>query len=102
MNIDYPIKSFDKLMKMLAKRVAMEFDKNYYAKLLVAIEEKNTKLVSDLVDICKKRRMLNEMHARYLNKYLTCDDAILSSEEQLKRLSELDNMRRSSPILYNN
>lgn len=100
MNIDHSPRSFDRLMKALAKRVVMEFDKNYYAKLLVAIEEKNTKLASDLVDICNKRHMLNAMHATYMHEYLTCDGTNLSTEEQLKRLSKLDSMRRASPILY--
>lgn len=84
----------------MAKRVDMEFDKNYYAKLLVAIEEEKTKLGSDLIDICKKRHMLSAMYTTYMRKYLTCDGAKLSSEEELKRISELDKMKKSSPILY--
>lgn len=96
MNIDHSSRSFDELMKSLAKRVAMEFDKNYYAKLLDAIEEKDAELASNLADICRKRHMLNAMYATYMRKYPICDGVNLSSEEQLKRLSKLDNMRQTS------
>ena len=96
MNIDHSSISFDELMKVFAKRVSMEFNKNYYAKLLDAIEKEKTKLDLELVDICRKRHMLDAMYATYMRKYLACDGTKLSYEEYLKLLSKLDKMRRSS------
>ena len=96
MNIDHSSMSFDELMKVLAKRVAMEFNKNYYAKLLDAIEKEKTKLDSDLVDICRKRHMLDAMYATYMRKYLACNGKSLSYEDYLKCLSKLDKMRQTS------